>query len=468
MKILLIKPPFSEIYGQFQSAATEYPPMGLMYVAAVLEKAKHDVKIVDMPAERVSEDGLGKILADFRPELVGITVVTPTVNYSFKLAELAKKTAGCMVAMGGIHPTTMPGEVIANGSVDFVVRGEGEYTFLELAKILESKNDDLKKCLGLTWKHEKKIVHNADRTMIEDLDELPFPSRRLVNLKNYHYVDAKAEPMTTVMTSRGCPGQCIYCDSKHLFGCKFRPRSAKNVADEIELLVNELKIREIHFLDDTFTLNRQRVEEICAEIKKRKLKFVWTCPNGVRVDTITKELLQTMKDAGCYGLAFGVESGDQQILNNVRKGTTLEKIREAFMLCKEVGLETWGFFMFGLPGETEATIKKTIDFAIELDPDVAKFHITVPYPGTELYKQWEAAGYLKEKDWSKYGIHVEPIFEMPSVSSKRIMELHKEAYKRFYLRPKQMFKALRRMNSFARVKNNFAAGISIIKYAVSG
>jgi len=467
MKVFLIKPPFSEIYGQFKAAATEYPPLGLAYMAAVLEKEGHEVKIIDMPAERTDEDKLKKFLEEFKPDIVGITVVTPTINYSLKIAGVIKEIIGCPVVLGGIHPTTMSDEVIANKMVDFVVRREGEYALPELLKIIQNKGD-LNKCKGIVWKNGNKIIHNEDRQLIENLDELLLPARHLIKMDKYHYVDVKEEPMTTMMTSRGCPGQCVYCDAHNLFGCKFRARSAKSVVDEIEILVNEYKIREIHFIDDTFTLNRRRVEEICDEIKKRKLKFFWTCPNGVRVDTITKELLERMKDAGCYGLAFGVESGDQGILNNIRKGTTLEKIREVFRLCKEIGLETWGFFMFGLPGDTEETIKKTIDFAIELDPDVAKFHITVPYPGTELFNQWQDAGYLKEKDWSKYGIHVEPIFEMPSVSSEKIMELHRLAYKKFYLRPKYLFKAVKRMNSIPRIKNNIAAGFSIIKYALTG
>ncbi len=466
MNVLLIKPPHKEIYKDFKSVATEYPPLGLAYIAAVLEKNGFAVKIVDMPVEGVIEDQLVMILKEFKPSVVGITATTPTIGYSTKLAALCKKELpDALVVMGGPHPTAVPGQVLADSNVDVVVRGEGEYSFLELAEAFKS-GKKFSNIGGISYKDGKNAAHNESRPLIENLDELPFPARHLLPMKKYFYVDAKAWPMTTIFTSRGCPGMCLYCSAHITFGRDFRARSAKNVVDEVELLVKD-GFREIHFLDDTFTLDMKRADEICDEIKRRGLKFLWCCPNGVRVNTVDADLLKRMKEAGCYSLAFGFESGNQQILNNVRKGITLEQSRKAIEMAKAAGIETWGFFMMGLPGETEQTVRDTINFAKELDPDIAKFHITIPLPGTELFELWKKEGVIKTEDWDKYGIHASEVAEIPSISSKRLKELNRQAYREFYIRPKYIFRYIRRINSVKRLNNSIKGGFAIIKYAVS-
>lgn len=467
MNVLLIKPPHKEVYKDFKSVATEYPPLGLAYIAAVLEKNGFTVKITDMPVEGVSENQLVSILKEFKPSIAGITATTPTIGYSLKLAALCKKELpDILIVIGGPHASAIPEQVLADRNVDFVIHGEGEYSFLELAEALKD-GKEFNNILGISYKEDGKIKNNPARPFIENLDELPFPARHLLPMKKYFYVDAKAWPMTTIFTSRGCPGRCTYCSAHLIFGRGFRARSAKNVVDEIEQLVKE-GFMEIHFLDDTFTLERDRVIEICDEIKKRSLKFLWCCPNGVRVNMVDMELLKRMKEAGCYSLAFGFESGNQQILNKIKKGITLEQSKNAIRLAKAAGMETWGFFMMGLPGDTEQTVRDTIDFAKELDPDIAKFHITIPLPGTELFELWKKEGVIKTEDWDKYGIHASEVSELPSISSEKLKEFNRQAYKEFYMRPKYFVRYIKRINSLTRLNNSLRGGIAIIKYALSG
>ncbi len=466
MNVLLIKPPHREIYRDFKSVATEYPPLGLAYIAAVLEKNGFAVKITDMPVEGITEEQLASILKEFKPSIVGITATTPTIGYSARLAAFCKKELpDVLVVVGGPHATAVPEQVASDKNVDIVVRGEGEYSFLEIAEAVKG-GKELSGIKGISYKDGKNAVHNGPRPLIENLDELPLPARHLLPMKKYFYVDAKAWPMTTIFTSRGCPGMCLYCSAHLTFGRGFRARSAKNVVDEVEQLVKE-GFREIHFLDDTFTLDRKRAVEICDEIKRRGLKFIWCCPNGVRVNAVDAELLKKMKDAGCYSLAFGFESGNQQVLNNVKKGITLEQSRNAIRMAKAAGIETWGFFMMGLPGETEQTVRDTIDFAKELDPDIAKFHITIPLPGTELFELWKKEGVIKTEDWDKYGIHASEVAEISSISSNKLKDLNKRAYKEFYMRPKFFFNYIRRINSAKRLGNSVKGGFAIIKYAIS-
>jgi anaerobic magnesium-protoporphyrin IX monomethyl ester cyclase len=468
MRILLIKPHHREVYKDFKDVATEYPPLGLAYIAAVLEQNGYkEIRIIDMPVEGITEERLKAILTEMKPDIIGVTATTPTITYSRKVSQLCKETLpDSILVMGGPHSTAVPEDVLTDKNVDIVVRGEGEYTMLELVQTVEKKGS-LKNVLGISYKEKGKIINNPQRPLIENLDELPFPARHLLPIDKYYYVDVRKKPMTTIFTSRGCPGLCIYCSARQTFGKAFRTRSPKNIVDEIELLVKTYGIRELHILDDTFTLHRQRAMDICDEIIRRKLDIIWCCPNGVRVNTVDDELLRKMKQSGCYSLAFGFESGSQKVLNAVMKGITLDQSRNAIKLAKKAGIETWGFFMMGLPEDTEETIRQTIDFAKELDPDIAKFHITVPFPGTELYQKWEREGIIKSSDWDRYGIHASDIVSFPGIPAERLKELHKTAYREFYMRPRYMLRYLKRLTP-DRFLNSIKGGFVIIKYAISG
>ena len=460
VKILLINPSQADVYGK--AFSPDFPPLGLGYIGAVLEREGHKVHILDFDADRMSNGKIIEFLKKSKPELVGLTATTPTFNHAVSIAKLVKSVDNIPIALGGIHATILPEKCISNEFIDFVIKSEGECTAVELARAL-GNNRDFSSIDGLFYKNDGKVIQNKDRELIKDLDSLPFPARHLFNQQKYTYPDALYSPAMPIITSRGCPGQCIYCCTKLIFGRIFRFRSAKNIVDEIEFLIEKYGVKEIHIHDDNFTLIKKRVFEFCDEIKKRGIDIAFSLPNGIRVDQVNYEILSSLKKIGLHSTAFGVESGSQKILNNVKKGTKINQIRRAFKLCKKLKIETWAFFMFGLPGDTVKTMRQTIKFAKELDPDVAKFHILKPYPGTEVFDLLSRQGLILESDWSKYGIHTKPVHRLPGLNEDELMLMVKDAYRQFYLNPVKIVKEILRMKSYARAKLNIKAGLSILQ-----
>ena len=459
MRILLVNPSQYEVYGNVASPA--YPPLGLGYLGAVLEK-KHEVKILDVDADGLDLFSINDFLRKYKPEVIGISATTPTFKEALSFAEQARLVLPmAIICLGGMHPTISPEESIKPEAIDFVVRGEGEETMLELVEAIE-RGTSILEVKGVTHKGACGIIHNPDRKQIINLDSIPFPARHLFNQQKYTYPDALYSPCFPIMTSRGCNGKCTYCCTKQMF-IGFRVRSAKNIVDEIEFLIKEHGAREIHIWDDNFTLIKSRVFEVRDEIKARGIKIKVSFPNGIRVDSVNEEVLQALKDMGTYSIAFGVESGNQEVLNDIKKGITLEQVETAFKIAKKIGLETWGFFMLGLPADTKETIKETIEFAKKLDPDIAKFHILKPYPGSEAFKQLSEKGLITESDLSKYGIHTKPVHKLSDVTEEELLAFQKQAYREFYLRPKKIVKQILRMKSMERIKLNIKAGLSILK-----
>jgi len=457
MKILLVNPPQDKVYGKMISP--DYPPLSLAYIGAVLKKAKYFVKIIDMNAEEVSIQKFREISDKY--DVIGFTATTPTFKAAEKLCEFVKKNSKKTTILGGIHATISPDSCIKSKNIDFVVRGEGEETILELIREINGKKQ-YKKVKGISYKIKNKIIHNSNRTLIKNIDEIPFPARELFKQKKYSYPDSLKSPVMPIMTSRGCPYECTYCCTKLIFTRSVRFRSAKNVVDEIEELLKKYGVKEIHIWDDNFTINKRRVFEIKEELKKRKINLKFAFPNGLRVDQVDEERLKYLKEMGVYSMAFGVESGNQTILNNVKKGATLEQVKKTYALAKKIGLETWGFFMLGLYGETEETIKDTINFAKEIDPDIAKFHILKPFPGTEIFEQLKEDNLITEFDYSKYGIHTRPVHRLQTLSEEDLLEWSKRAYREFYLRPFKIVSHILRMKSFERFKLNVKTGISLL------
>ncbi|MBA4317469.1 MAG: B12-binding domain-containing radical SAM protein, partial [Flavobacterium sp.] len=402
MKILLINPSSYEVYGGLPPSFQM--PLGLAYIASVAEKVGYDVEIIDIDAENLTEQQFVKRIKEINPALVGITCTTPVYSNAVKIAEIVKKTSNAVTVLGGIHPTIVPEESIKPTSVDIVVKGEGEKTFVDLVRSI-GQNNDLSKVNGIVYKKNGQIISTPQRELIQNLDEIPFPARHLFKTQKYTYPDSLKKKTFPIITSRGCPGRCTFCNTQHIFGHRFRARSAKNVVEEIELLINKYGAEEIHIWDDNFTTDKKRVFEIRDELKKKNIKIKFAFPNGLRADFLNEEILTALKEMGTYSIAVGVESGSQDILNRAKKGIKLEKIAEVVKAAKKLKLETWAFFMFGLPGETKDTIDATIDFAKKIDPDIAKFHILKPFPGTEVYHYLLDNGLIISKDYDKYGIH---------------------------------------------------------------
>jgi anaerobic magnesium-protoporphyrin IX monomethyl ester cyclase len=338
------------------------------------------------------------------------------------------------VALGGIHPTIYPKETAALDCVDFAVAGEGEGTMVSLAASLDGGKspDDVR---GLAYRDCGRVVYTGVPEFIEDLDALPFPARKLTPYGRYGSLLSRRRPSTTMFTSRGCPHRCIFCDRPQM-GKRFRARSAANVVDELQEC-SDMGIREVLIYDDTFTLDRRRVLDICEGIRERGLDVVWDA--RARVDTVDGELLSAMRSAGCDRIHFGVESGNGEILKTLCKGITLAQAEDAFRLASDAGIQTLAYFMIGAPHETVETVRETMDFAQRLDPDYVHFSIATPFPATGLYRMGLESGMFLEDYWQSFarkpaGGFVPAVWE-ENLGREELTLLLREAYRGFYLRP---------------------------------
>jgi len=447
MKALLVSPR-SKTWS-----SRKHIPLGLGYLAAILEQEGHDVELWDGSVE---EEPLGETLKSQRFDIVGISSVTPLIYEAWDAARQAKMR-GAVSILGGPHPTLMPGESLEHPEVDLVVRGEADESIVEVMRALETEAGEAapntgarrfsekhwREIPGLSFRNGSgEIVHNDPRRPPADLDSLPFPAHHLYKIELYTNLQPRTDGLDpnarayTIITSRGCPYQCIYC-SKAVTGNTWRPRSPENVVEEWRKLVIDLRATEIGVTDDVMTLDVDRAKTICRLLIEEGLnKVPWITIHGIRADNTDLELLQLMKDAGCKRVGFGVESGNQRVLDIMKKHQTIDQVRQAFANARRAGLQTIGFFIFGLPGENEETMEDTIRLALELDPDLANFMIAAPFPGTELYNMVLESGELFSHDWGDYAIHDEKArFAMGEVDAELVERKWHEAYRRFYLRP---------------------------------
>jgi anaerobic magnesium-protoporphyrin IX monomethyl ester cyclase len=429
--VTLVNPPYPK--GAHQHPP--FTPLGLGYLAAVLEKKQYEVDIIDCQALRFSYDDFRSELGKRKPDIVGMTSTTLTYKSALRIAKIAKEVhPNCLTILGGVHVTFWDDKALQESPyLDVVVRKEGENTILELVERLEAGND-FHDVLGVTYRKGEEIVRTPDRPYIDDLDSLPFPAHHLwpiERLKKY------GDVIFPLMTSRGCIFWCEFCSSVRMFGRGYRMRSAKNVVDELEYLHNTFGADKFTFYDDAFTVDQSRVEEICREIHNRKLKITWDC--GTRVDMVTKDLLQKMKEAGCIAVWLGVEAGSQRVIDAMGKGFTPNKTKKAFRLAKEVGLITIASVVFGFPGETRESAWETIKLVEEIDPDDIGYYIATPYPGTPMADYVKKMGWLRVTDFDKYDTAT-PIFEIPTMSMEELRELREQAFHRFYLRPRYVLR----------------------------
>ncbi len=453
MKILLIAPSQKQIYGE--NMAPPYPPLGLLMIGAILREDGHELKFIDIDAEHYDDIKLIDRIKNFNPDLVCLTSTTPTIGAAGHAARLVKENSSALVFLGGIHATIASEQCFKNTNFDFLAVGEGEITSHELVQNLAQGKNDFSNIKGLWSRNGNEIIKGQPRPLIENLDALPFPAWDLVSdLKNYQTPDAQHFPVMSIMTTRGCPFGCTYCCSKQIFGRQFRTRSKESLIKEIKYYIEKFGVKELHIMDDVFTLDKNRTIEICRAIQAGNFHLTLSFANGIRADSIDDEVLQVLKDTGFEDLGFGVETGDEEILKSIKKNTTKDSMRRAFKLAKKFGFTTWGFFIIGLPGETKETIKKTVDFAIELDPDFAKFLILKPFPGSEVFNQLNERGYIKDYNFDNYGVYTAPVHEFPHLSSKEMLKLQQRAYFKFYLRPKKVWQHLMKLKSWTQLKSN--------------
>ncbi len=422
-KIAFVTPPLEEGVAHHPL----FPPIGLAYMAAVLEQNNYEVKIYDCPVSEINHEKLKAELESFQPSIVGIGSMTPTIESALKSARVAKEVnQDIKVLMGGPHATFADTEVLTQESaVDVVVRGEGEETILELAKQTPEMQriGDIK---GITFRKNNQIIQTADRPFIQNLDALPRPAYKYVPVEKYWVAGRKLLP---IMTSRGCPFQCSFCVASQMFGARFRARSTKNVLDEIEWLRDEYGAEGIAFQDDTLTFDKRRAVEICDGMIERKINLPWGC--GTRADVVTREVLAKMAQAHCNETMFGVESGCQRMRDVLKKRVTNEQCENAIKWAKEAGMFVTVSVILGYPGETRETLQETLDFVRKIEPDDVWLCHATPYPGTALLELVKSYGWKMSEDWKLYNT-MNPIYEDPKLPAKEIAQMRKAFYNKFY------------------------------------
>jgi anaerobic magnesium-protoporphyrin IX monomethyl ester cyclase len=440
-KIALVNPPILKGVYHHQPFLT----IGLAYLAAVLKKNGHEVTVIDCLALEMDHEKLKAKLSSFEPDVVGITSMTPMIQSTLLSARVAKEARpDAIVALGGPHATFMDKQILEQETaVDVVVRGEGEQTLLEIVQnAAEPKS--LHKIDGITFRSSGQIIQAPTRPFIQKLDELPYPAYDCFPLNRYRLFGKLFLP---IITSRGCPFQCAFCTTSRMFGKEYRMRSPKNIVDELEFLKNTYGADAFTFYDDTLTLDKNRIFKICEDIKARKINLPWDCQT--RVDQISREVLVKMRETNCQQVFFGVESGCQEILDAVKKRTTVEQNEKAIKLAKEVGLFVAISIMIGYPGETADMLKHTLDFIRKTEPDDVYLCVATPYPGTDLRRLVEEMGLKMSTDWGLYDT-VTPVFENPLLSAEAISKLRKEFYDSFYS-PKYVLRHLFKGNSYSRI-----------------
>lgn len=433
-KILFFNPPSRRtIYldTNVRVGAPSYPNLSLAALAGALV-ADHQVRIADLDLFADPAAELAREVEEFKPDILASTANTPNYYAVRDLMRAARRLRPSMTTIvGGVHPTTMPDETAAEDCFDIVVLGEGDYAIPEL---LAGGPAAVK---GIIYKEGGALKRTEPRERIKDINSLPFPAWELFPLHRYgnSRLSSRKNPAGLLETSRGCAFQCNYCNKK-IFGSAFRTKTPARVVEEIKYLLR-CGFREIHIIDDSFTQDLPRAKAVCEEILRHGLKFPWSLFNGIRVDTVDEEFFRLAKKAGLWQVGFGIETGNEEVLRRINKRITLDQTEKAVRMASRAGLDTFGFFILGLSGETERSMRETIDFAKRLPLDTAKFDICIPYPGTPYYQELKAQGRIRTEDWGRYICHQtgSPLFDHPDLPWDTIVRYYKLAFREFYLRP---------------------------------
>ena len=467
MKIALIDPPFEDEYAvgiskSIKKVLNVIPSLGLAYIASVLEREGHEVKIFDCTIG-IKYHKILKELSVFQPEIIGLTGTTPASKNMIQIAyNIRKDLTNVLVLVGGAHLNALPEITMQNNCFDIGIIGEGEITIVELISHLNKFGlTNLERVLGIIYRKDGNIRFTGKRPLFRHLDDIPFPARHLLPpLDAYSPTPAslKQRPLAVMITSRGCPSKCTFCD-RAIYGSSYRMRSAQNVLDEVEELIGKYGAREIRFFDDCMTLSKRRMYEICNEFERRKIIIPWTCLT--KVNAVDKKLLARMKSVGCWQVLYGLESGDKRMLKLLRKGTTIEENEAAVRWAQEVGLSVRGDFIVGTPGDNLESMEKTLDFAIKLELDYAHFNKFVPLPGTELYDNLTKDGYRFDFEKSSILDHSAILYVPDGVDKEDYRKFLDTAYKRFYLRPAYIIKRLFQIRSFNQLKDQVTGFFAI-------
>lgn len=477
MNILFVNPPFKAEYGKFSREARSamitnsgviYYPLWLLYAAGVCQNEGFEVDFIDAPAKKYNHDQTIDIIKKKEKEyaLIVLDTSTPSIYNDVEFgAKLKKMFPLSIISLIGTHPTALPEETMElNDKIDCIAKGEADYIIRDLAIAIRDKKD-FRTVKGLIFRNGNEIITNPPMPLITDLDSLPFASKLIKQFldPNDYFFAAAEYPEIQIFTGRGCPARCYFCVyPQTIHGHKYRVRTPKNVVEEFEYVVNHLpSIKEIVIEDDTFTIDKERTREICNLLIKKGLnrKIKWLCNARVNLDYETMKL---MKQAGCYLIIPGIESGSQTLLNNMKKGTTIKQIEEYVKNAKKAKLLIHACYMVGNKGETRETMQETLDFAIKLDTDTAQFYTLHPYPGTEAYNWAVEEGYLKNdnfENWIKEDGTHNCVINLDNISAKELVDFCDYARKKYYLRPKYILRkgvqSFRNKDEFVRNVKGF-------------
>jgi anaerobic magnesium-protoporphyrin IX monomethyl ester cyclase len=506
VEVLLVNPPTADgaiwIRSQHRVGRRSrenmiWPQVSLAQMAALLEP-EYTVEVIDANAERMSWEEFEKFLEEKLPKYYLTQVTAPTLKNDMYGVFLAKSLGATTMAFG-THVTPMTVETMRPfPALDFVLRGEPEMTLRELLDTVEGKSPSdervakmlaetshvqtrkvkgkevtdsfaapssdspYARILGLSWRDGEDIVINPDRPFIPDLNDLPIPKHELLPLQRQHMPMIKG-PFTFIVTSRGCPAGCKYCIKHVTYQNSVRVRSAENIVAELEYLT-DLGIHNIHMYADLFTVNREHVVELCQLIVERGIKIKWTCNS--RVDYVDEEMLRLMGEAGCWLISWGIESSNEQILKQARKGYRKEQAYRALRWSKAAGIKNWGYFIIGLPGETEETIRETIDYAKELPLDIALFHIAAPYPGTPFFYEvvennWFRAG----TKWEEVDMDQSTVLDYGNLTAEQLEYWQKRATREWSMRPGPIWTFVRGLNSWEGAKSAINVGWQMMQFS---
>lgn len=439
--------------------ASKLPPIGLAYTASYLESKGIKCWIIDANLLKMKENMVLTNIIELDPDLVGISFNVATVKEAINLA-FESKRLGKKVIMGGPSSKGELHSILEKSKADCIVRGEGEIVTWNLIK----SDFDLKDTKGIAYIENGKVVHTPEEEKIKDVDSLPFPAYHLLPKLKLYKNRSRRHPIAPMVTSRGCPYGCSFCGSAN---SGWRARSPENVVAEIEYLINNFGVRQIDILDDNFSMNIERAEKICDMIADRKLDILITFPNGLRADRLTERLVEKMARAGVYRTGIGIESGDQKIIDGINKSLKLEQVKKAMGWLRKNHIVTFGYFQFGLPGETKESMQKTLEFALEANPNWANFGITTPLPGTPLYNELKSKGKLNvnEDEGIESGFYSVKSghFDTNDITMADVMKFQKMAWKKFYFRPGKILDLMNTMRSYRELEWTVSLTLPILK-----
>lgn len=465
-KVILINPPspnnsiIIRDYNRSGRTSKEriiWPQTSLAYLAAMVPD-NLSVEIIDCIAEKIKWPQLIEIIKDKNPSYLISHVITSTSKNDLRVFQEAKKiNPDTLTITMGPHVTALAKETLTNNSdLDFIILYEPELTFRELIETIEKKEKDFSQIKGLAYRHNGEIRVNEKRPYISNLDQLPIPRHDLLPLDKYIF-PFMISNFTFVVPSRGCPFPCTFCRQPIMWDKKFRTRSTENIIEELKLL-KKLGLKEFIFQSDTFTIDKKNVLQLCKAMIDQNLKLRWSCNS--RVDTIDLKMLKTMKKAGCWMIAYGIESGSQEVLDKCKKEITLDQIKTIVNMTDQIGIKVYGYFIIGLVGETKETINQTIHLAKSLPITFAIFHTASPYPKTEFYEEIKNKGWLISENWQDIDQGTETSINYPQLSSHEINQGIKKAYRSFYFRPEAVWNILTSLRKIKDIKSLIQAAIN--------